>query len=329
MTTAALLDLERPPVASSSSRPFAPARCSTRRDTSLSSQLSLSASAALRSGNTRPRVRDHDLRPRRALHDPFPQVTSGATACRATKRLRATVFTQTDPLEADIGSPYPSTYVYGNNNPTVYVDPSGLRGMPNELAQRSANPILPNRAELDPGELKHQKAIEKWARFNGLNPLLLGALTYHEGGEYIGSAGRRQVAKRADRYSSSKGMMQIQNGTAKQVLDEIYNEDPPKHLDRKLINDDDYSLKVAAGYLRLLRDTYGVTGDRELFLAYSARPNTIRAMKETGFDPMGLSTDGTRRTSTIVVGDDARKNLIRRNDVFWPAAVEAVRKRVA
>jgi RHS repeat-associated protein len=39
------------------------------------------------------------------------------------------IFTQTDPLAADVGSPYPSSYVYGNNNPTMYVDPSGLRGI--------------------------------------------------------------------------------------------------------------------------------------------------------------------------------------------------------
>jgi hypothetical protein len=36
-------------------------------------------------------------------------------------------FTQTDPLEASVGSPYPSAYVYGNNNPLVYTDPSGMR----------------------------------------------------------------------------------------------------------------------------------------------------------------------------------------------------------
>jgi RHS repeat-associated protein len=46
-------------------------------------------------------------------------------------------FTQTDPLEPDVGSAYPSPYVYGNNNPGVFRDPSGLRGvlsMPNGLA---------------------------------------------------------------------------------------------------------------------------------------------------------------------------------------------------
>lgn len=112
------------------------------------------------------------------------------------------------------------------------------------------------------------------------------------------------------------------------MLDKIYDEDPPKHLDRRLINDDDYSIKIAAGYLRLLRGTYSISGDRELFLAYSESPNTIRAMKQTGFDPYGLSTESSQRTSAIIVGDDARKNAIRRNDLFWPAAVEAVRKRV-
>ena len=36
-------------------------------------------------------------------------------------------FTQTDPLKADEGSPYPSAYVYGNNKPAYFSDPSGLR----------------------------------------------------------------------------------------------------------------------------------------------------------------------------------------------------------
>jgi hypothetical protein len=36
-------------------------------------------------------------------------------------------FTQTDPLQPTVGQAYPSTYVYGNNNPTVYTDPSGMR----------------------------------------------------------------------------------------------------------------------------------------------------------------------------------------------------------
>ena len=39
------------------------------------------------------------------------------------------MFTQTDPLEADVGSPYPSAYVYGNNNPVVFTDLSGRRGV--------------------------------------------------------------------------------------------------------------------------------------------------------------------------------------------------------
>jgi hypothetical protein len=55
-----------------------------------------------------------------------------------------TYFTQTDPLQADVGSAYPSSYVYGNNNPNVYTDPSGLRataGSPTSLALTS-NPIV-------------------------------------------------------------------------------------------------------------------------------------------------------------------------------------------
>jgi hypothetical protein len=37
-------------------------------------------------------------------------------------------FTQTDPLQADVAQAYPSAYVYGNNNPNMYTDPSGMRG---------------------------------------------------------------------------------------------------------------------------------------------------------------------------------------------------------
>ena len=239
-------------------------------------------------------------------------------------------FTQTDPMPLGAGSSFEASYVYGMDNPMMFTDPSGLRSsMPGQLAQRSPNPILPNRAELGSNELKHQREIEQWAKVNGLNPLLLAALMYHEGGEYIGSAARRQIAKRADAHSSSKGMMQIQNCTAKQVLDEIYNEDPPKHLDRKLINDDGFSLKVAAGYLRLLSTTYSISDDRSLFLAYSASSNSIEALKQVGFAPDLLSTtDGTKRSSSLLVSSETRKILMRRNDEHWPAAVQAVKSRV-
>lgn len=42
-------------------------------------------------------------------------------------QLYAGQFTQTDPLQPSVGSPYPSACVYGNNNPLVFVDPSGLQ----------------------------------------------------------------------------------------------------------------------------------------------------------------------------------------------------------
>ena len=47
-------------------------------------------------------------------------------------------FTQTDPLPGDVGEPYMGAYVYANNNPVVYTDPSGLRGM----RSGSFNPLL-------------------------------------------------------------------------------------------------------------------------------------------------------------------------------------------
>jgi RHS repeat-associated protein len=48
-------------------------------------------------------------------------------------------FTQVDPLQAIVGSPYPSAYVYGNDNPMRFVDPTGLRG---ELAFANGDPLL-------------------------------------------------------------------------------------------------------------------------------------------------------------------------------------------
>jgi hypothetical protein len=96
---------------------------------------------ARRDPNTRPRFRECDLRLRRALRRSSVQVMSGGNYDRNTKSLRATVFTQTDPLEADVGSAYPSAYVYGNNNPTMYVDPSGKRGMIVDTAYPVGHPL--------------------------------------------------------------------------------------------------------------------------------------------------------------------------------------------
>ena len=72
-------------------------------------------------------------------------------------------FTQTDPLSAAVGQPYPSAYVYGNNKPLVYVDPSGLRG---ELAFAPPNPLLSfTDGGGGPEDAKASFAIAKWPGF--------------------------------------------------------------------------------------------------------------------------------------------------------------------
>jgi hypothetical protein len=116
-------------VAPNSSRPSTSPRCSARRPAGLTSPLSPSAFGTPRSENTRSRVRDHGLRPHRASGHSNPQVTSGVNYDSSPKRLRATVFTQTDPLQGDPDKGYASAYAYVENRPTVMVDPSGLRGL--------------------------------------------------------------------------------------------------------------------------------------------------------------------------------------------------------
>lgn len=61
----------------------------------------------------------------------------------ATKDSLRNLFTQTDPLEADIGTPYPSSYSYGNNNPVVFTDPSGMRGQVAGSRNPVAQPEVP------------------------------------------------------------------------------------------------------------------------------------------------------------------------------------------
>lgn len=55
-------------------------------------------------------------------------------------------FTQTDPLQGDPGDPLTSRYVYGNDNPAMFTDPSGMRGQ----LFGTPNPILLGRSSPRP-----------------------------------------------------------------------------------------------------------------------------------------------------------------------------------
>ena len=74
---------------------------------------------------------------------------SGVNYDRSSKSLRATVFTQTDPLDRAAGSAWMSAYSYGANNPLVYIDPTGRREL--KFASGDASVIVKNPiAEYDP-----------------------------------------------------------------------------------------------------------------------------------------------------------------------------------
>jgi hypothetical protein len=78
-------------------------------------------------------------------------------------------FTQTDPLQADVGSPYPSSYVYGNNNPNIYTDPSGMRGCNFTLTDPGACPLARRNPIRSSGKVVKPETIPQPSRpFNRL-----------------------------------------------------------------------------------------------------------------------------------------------------------------
>jgi RHS repeat-associated protein len=111
------------------------------------------------------------------------------------------IFTQTDPLQADVGNAYPSPYVYANDNPMMYVDPSGLRakradgGVPSELALAFAtpNPIVSGgpcngKSRVGPGYVYSEEFGSCWATPPGFTPAVSGRNIVDIPNKYCGGA---------------------------------------------------------------------------------------------------------------------------------------------
>jgi hypothetical protein len=96
----------------------------------------------------------------RALH-------SGERTLTAPMILSSTLtehFTQTDPLQAAVGQAYPSTYIYANNNPNMYVDPSGKRGCTFTLTDPMACPPASRNPIRAAGKLIKAEVVPKPTR---------------------------------------------------------------------------------------------------------------------------------------------------------------------
>ena len=77
-------------------------------------------------------------------------------------------FTQTDPLQADVGSAFESAYVYAGNNPAVYSDPSGLR-------KKAAGSNVGRKLVV-----KHRGLINSMSQRYGLNPEVAALILMEE-----------------------------------------------------------------------------------------------------------------------------------------------------
>jgi hypothetical protein len=140
---------------------------------------------------------------------------------------------------------------------------------------------------------EYEATIEAAAQAVGVHGQTLARVLHHEGGNYLSI--RRtptMVAEFALSPDHSVGIGQIVPSTARSVLEVVYNDPNVVNWDdsairNKLISDDNLSIRVAAGWLRMLQNA-GITGEWPLFMAYSQSVNQAVAWKAAGH-PMSAS----------------------------------------
>ncbi|GAA4969534.1 hypothetical protein [Kineococcus glutinatus] len=120
-----------------------------------------------------------------------------------------------------------------------------------------------------------------------VNGQTLARVIYHEGGNYFSW---RQDFTKAQEYTGLRGSVgigQIKPATARDVARQVYGDEQTanlsdKQLRYKLIEDWPFSMRIAAGYIRLQQDVAGIEGEWPQFMAYSLKPETAKAWRETG-----------------------------------------------
>lgn len=144
-----------------------------------------------------------------------------------------------------------------------------------------------------------ESTLEESARLAGVHGQTLARIVYHEGGNFLSI--RRDawsVVEFSFPPTRSVGIAGIKPSTARSVLRDIYG-DPveqtmtDENLRNRLISDDAFSIRVAAGYLRMLQNA-GLTGEWPQFMAYSQSVEQAVAWKAAGhpMDPATLARIG-------------------------------------
>jgi len=270
-------------------------------------------------------------------------------------------FTTVDPMP---GVPGQTTavnqYHYADNDPINQIDPLGLRPSDADFTECSALSPLDgwDISNSDAGFFERDRAqqvlarrdsIERWAGANGISSFLLATLIHHEGGNYLdpwrrGSAQAVDYGKlgggAAGLGSPSVGIANIRPGTAMQVLGERYCGEPDWssfEVGSTLIESDDFSISIAAGYLRLLKNDYPTADDRALFISYAASRTSNRIMEHFGWDLQRLVNAAAAdfyisgRFSVMVGGEllgmsSSTLNTLLRREEHWESSSRAMRR---
>lgn len=139
--------------------------------------------------------------------------------------------------------------------------------------------------------------IAEAAHTAGVDGQTLARVIYHEGGNYF-SPRRSATEIKEALVSGSVGIGQLKPDTVKLVAIKVYHDyvlaqEDSAVIREKLVYDWDFSLKYAAGYIRLLQDA-GVSGDWPLFMAYSLSVDQAVKWKAAGhpMDPASLARIG-------------------------------------
>jgi hypothetical protein len=174
----------------------------------------------------------------------------------------------------------------GNDTPTTPVQPAPDTA---PVVDSATHIVLHDNAGVrERNLLGLSSVIDQAASDAGVDGQTLARVIYHEGGNYLEASWRRRMTGEAELAflgDHSVGIGQIKPSTARDVDNKIYHTDDSALTDSdvksKLIYDQNYAIRIAAGYLRILLDEGLGTGWPQ-FMAYSLSPQLAATWKHAG-----------------------------------------------